>query len=333
MKEFQDILSSIQQKKYHPVYLLEGEEPYYIDILLNHFENDILSPEERDFNYIEIYGRDVDVQEIISNARRYPMFSEKILVIIREAAQLKKIEELEGYVANPSPSTILVIDYRSKKVDKRSKLYKTLKSNAVIFTSEKIKDTEVPMWIQNLGKQKGVKIDSQEAEMLSVYLGNDLQKITNELNKVFINEPDIKELKVELIEKYIGISREYNLIDLPNIVFLQDRNRLSRMLNYFVAQPKSAPMAMVIGVFYSTINKLFLCHYTKQDFNADRQLGIWTTHRQIAGKYNIGQIHLSLALLEEYSHKSKGVGSTLGDTSLLKEFIAKLNLILNGEFR
>ncbi len=330
MKEFQNILSSIQQKKYHPVYLLEGEEPYYIDVLLHHFENDILAPEEKDFNYVEIFGRDVDVQEIISNARRYPMFSEKILVIVREATQLKKIEELEGYIANPSPSTILVIDHKHKKIDKRSKLYKTLKSNSLIFTSEKLKEQEVPLWIMNLGKEKGVIINQQEAEMLSVYLGNDLQKITNELNKIFINEPDLKELRVDLIEKYIGISREYNLIDLPNVVFLQDRNRLSRMLSYFAAQPKSAPMAMVIGIFYSTINKIFLCYYTKQDFNADRQLGIWTTHRQIAGKLNIAKVHLSLALLEEYSHKSKGVGSTSGDTPLLKEFIGRLNLVLFG---
>lgn len=328
MKAYTDILQQIKNKKFAPVYFLEGEEPYYIDKLVKVFEEGVLTPEERDFNLIELYGKDIEIQEVISNARRYPMFAEYLLVIVREASQLKNIDALEGYLSNPSPNTILVLEYRFKKLDKRGKLSKALKQNAEVFTSEKIKEQEMPGWIMAYGREKNITIEPNVAEMLAVYLGNDLQKVVNEIDKVLINEPNLTELTTTLIEQYIGISKEYNVLDLPIVVFTKDYNRLARMMAYFSAQPKNAPMAMVIGLFYSYINKLYLCFYAPQNFDSDKKLGIWSTHRQVAGQYTLPKIHQAIALLERYNHKSRGIDSHGNDTSLLKEFIGHLQLII-----
>lgn len=329
IQEYQQIIQQINSKKLSPVYFLEGEEPYYIDALIKQFETNVLAEEEKDFNLIELYGKDIEVQEVISAARRYPMFAEKILVIVKDGASLKNIDLLEGYIQNPSPSTILVIEYRYKKLDKRSKLSKSLKNNAVSFSAEKLKEQQIPGWIMQFGVRKGFEIPTKEAEMLAVYLGNDLQKIDNEVAKILINEPQLKQLSADLIEKYIGISKEYNIFDLPTVIFTHDANRLARMMAYFTAQPKNAPMAMVVGTLYNYISKLYLCFHTTASFESDRKAGIWSTHREVAQQYHIAQIHQCIALLEEMDHKSKGVNSAGNDTSLLKELVGKIQLIIS----
>jgi DNA polymerase-3 subunit delta len=329
LKELQTILKDIQSRKFAPVYFFDGEEPYYIDLLTKHFENDILTEDEKSFNYLEYYGKDTDCGEVISNARRYPMFADYIVIIVKDATQLKGIENLEAYIQQPSEQTILVIDHKYKTLDKRSKLYKTLqKSNSYYTTFNKLKETELPGWIATYGISKGIQIPPKECEMLSVYLGNDLQKMVNEIEKVLINEPALKQLTTQHIEQYIGISKEYNLIDLPQVLFSGDKNRLARMMAYFSAQPKNAPMAMVTGLLYSFINKLYLCFYSPSNFDTDRKLGIWSHHRQIAMQFQLTQIHQCIALLAEYNHKSRGVDSSSSDTSLLKEMIGRFNIIL-----
>lgn len=330
MKEVQQILQQIQAKKFAPVYFFDGEEPYYIDLLLKHFETDILTEEERSFNLESCYAKDIEGAEVvIGHARRYPMFSEYIIVIVKDASNLKNIELLEAYVQNPSPQTILVIDYRYKTLDKRSKLYKALNNSQATYVSfPKLKDHDMPMWIANYGTSHGLHIPPQECDMLSVYLGNDLQKLVNEIEKIRINEPNLKQLTAAHIEQYIGISKEYNIIDLPQVLFVGDKNRLARMVAYFTAQPKNAPMVMVIGVMYSFLNKMYLCFYSPGGFENDKKLGIWSTHRQIAQNYTISQIHQCIALLEEFNHKSRGINNSANDTSLLKEMIGKFNATL-----
>ena len=312
------------------MYLLDGEEPYYIDKLLHHFEENILAPEERDFNLITLYGKESEWKDVVNAARRFPMFSERMVVILKEAWQMKDLGELAGYIENPSPTTILVIEHRFKKLDGRNKLAKLIPKKGIYFTSEKLKDDEVPQWVMGFGKQQGFEIGAQEAEMLAVYLGNDLQKISNELEKIIINETGLKQLTVQHIEKYIGISREYNIFDLPDVIFRADNTKLSRMVSYFAANPKSAPMALVIGTFYGYLNKLYLCYYSKADFQGDRKLGIWSHHRKASARFSLTHIHRSIALLEEYSRKMVGIGNNGNDTALLKEMTGKLNAILYG---
>ncbi len=185
-----------------------------------------------------------------------------------------------------------------------------------------------------MGKQlrtaTGLTIGGQEAEMLAVYLGNDLQKIANELDKICINEPELKQLNTGHIEKYIGVSREYNVFDLPDVIFRADHHKLARMISYFAANPKAAPMALVIGTFYGYLNKLFLCYYSKADFQSDRKMGIWAHHRKATQRFSLQHVHKSIALLEEFSHKMVGIDNMHNDSAMLKEMTGKLNHILYG---
>lgn len=328
MNEFNQILQNLQKGQFAPVYMLDGEEPYYIDQLLHYFEEKILQPEERDFNLITLYGKESEWKDVVNAARRFPMFSERMVVILKEAGQMKDLGELAGYIENPSPTTILVIEHRFKKLDGRNKLAKLIPKKGVYFTSEKLKEDEVPQWVMGFGRGQGMEIGPLEAEMLAVYLGNDLQKIANELEKIVINEVGLKTLTVQHIEKYVGISREYNVFDLPDVIFRGDSSKLARMISYFSANPKSAPMALVIGTFYGYVNKLYLCHYAKQDFQNDRKMGIWSHHRKAAQRFSLTQVHKSIGLLEEFSRKMVGIGHNGGDGPLLREMTAKFNAVL-----
>lgn len=328
MSDFNQILQQVQKGQYASVYLLDGEEPYYIDRLLQHFEEKVLQPEERDFNLITLYGKESEWKDVVNAARRFPMFAERMVVILKEAAQMKDLGELEGYIEHPSPSTILVIEHRFKKLDGRSKLAKLVPKKGVYFTSDKLKEEEVPGWVMSFGRSQGMEIGQQEAEMLAVYLGNDLQKIANELEKIRINEQGLQQLSVQHIEKYIGVSREYNVFDLPDVIFRGDKNRLARMMSYFTANPKSAPMALVIGTFYGYLSKVYLCYYGASDFQADRKMGIWSHHRKAAQRFSLLHIHKSIGLLEEFSHKMVGVDNNSNDSAMLREMTAKLNTIL-----
>ncbi len=328
MKSFDQIMSDLKKSQYASVYLLDGEEPYYIDKLLHYFEEHILLPEERDFNLITLYGKDAEWEDVVNAARRFPMFAERMVVLLKEAGQMKNFGGLESYVENPSPTTILVLEHRFKKMDGRSKLAKLIPKKGVYFTSEKLREDQVSSWVVEFGRQQHIEIGAQEAEMLSVYLGNDLQKIANELEKIKINEQGLSQLTIGHIEKYIGISREYNIFDLPDALFRGDKNKLARMVSYFHANPKSAPMALVIGTYYGYLSKVFLCYYVKPDFQNDRKLGLWTHHRKASGKFSLSHVHRAISVLEEFSHKSVGVGSVHHEGALLKEMIGKLNVIL-----
>lgn len=330
MPTYNDLQQQITKGNPAPVYFLSGDETFYIDSLLEIFENNILKPEERDFNLIVLYGKETSWQDVINAARRFPMFAEKMVVILKEAAQLRDIAQLESYLLNPAPTTVLVIDYRNKELDKRTKFAKAVNEKSVSFVSKKLKEEDVPHWIIGYGKEQGYVVPEREAEMLAVYLGNDLQKISNELEKIKINEPQLQQLSAQLIEKYIGISKEYNLVDLPSVVFSGDTQKLSRMLNYFAANPKSAPMAMVIGIFYAFTNKMYLSHYSPANFSTDRQLGIWQHHRQMAKKLSLSYVHKLMGIVEEYSHKSVGVDNMHHDTELLKEMTGKMLGLLYG---
>lgn len=326
--DFKSVYHQLQNGQFAGSYLLDGEEPYYIDQLLHFFEEKVLQPEEKDFNLITLYGKENTWQEVVNAARRFPMFAERMVVILKDASQMKDLSALESYVKNPSPSTIFVIEHRFKKADARGKLVKAINSHGVYFSSDKLKEDAVPKWVIQYGQSMKLTIGSMEAEMLSVYLGNDLQKIANEIEKIRINESELSVLTVAHIEKYVGISREYNPFDLPDVLFNSDKNKLARMMQYFTANPKSAAMALIIATFYSFLSKLYLCYFCKEDFMADKKLGIWTKHRTIAQRYNLVQIQKCIRLLEEYSHKLVGINNSSSDSMLLKEMIAKFMQLL-----
>ncbi|HET8573021.1 MAG TPA: DNA polymerase III subunit delta [Edaphocola sp.] len=328
MKSFNDIIQEIDKGQLSPVYLLDGEEPYYIDRLLEKLES-LVPEEEKDFNLITFYGKDCNWQEVVNAARQFPMFGERILVVLREAAQLKDINELSAYVSAPQSSTVLVIEHRFKKMDGRSKLPKLLDKQGVYFTSSKLKEEQVPEWIIQYCQANDSKIDIPEAQLIAANLGDDLQKIANELGKIWLNKEDGRDITAEKIEKYIGINREYNILELPNVLFDNNTDRLANMLNYFSANPKVAAMPALIGIFCSFLQKVYLAQFVPQNFTKDRQLGIWNHHRKVATRYAPLQIHKSIAVLEEFSHKSVGIDSANKD-DLLREMIGKLQTLLRA---
>ena len=329
--EFKKIIQSLKLRQFAPVYLLDGEEPYYLDKLTSYFETEILPPAERDFNLIIIYGKDADWKDVLSSCRRFPMFAERQVVILKDAAQLRDLNELAAYINKPSPTTIFVIEHRFKKADGKTKLVKTAKEKGVHFTSDKIKDDAVPAWIQEYGKEIEFKIAEAEAQLLASYLGNDLQKIVNEITKVRINVPNEKELTSPLINKYIGISKEYNVFEFPETLVNGNLEKLYKMLAYFVASPKAAPMPLLIGLFYNQFNKLYIANFMKgkQDKDIAAAIGVspfFVKNIMItAQKWPLARVERALIILAKYSAMAVGIKNyESDDKELLKEMIGLL---------
>ncbi len=331
---FQQIVQSIEQKKFAPVYLVDGEEPYYLDLITEYFEEKILTEAERDFNLIVLYAKDVEWSDVVNACRRFPMFAERQVVILKDAGQLKGFNELAGYIENPAPTTVLLLENRFKKADGRSKTVKLAKDKGMYFTSDKVKDVQMPSWIQAYGKEIGFAVGVQESQILATYLGNDLQKVVNEIQKVRINVPDEPALTVEMIQKFIGISRDYNVFEFPETLTNGDKDKLYRMLAYFVANPKSAPMPLIIGSFYNHFSKLYQASFLRgaSEKEAASALGTYPNRvRSImatAKRYNLQQMEHCVLLLGKYSTATVGIGTTAKDGELLKEMIGKLENVL-----
>lgn len=325
-------MQSLQAKQFLPVYLIDGEETFYLDIITNFFEEQILQPSERDFNLTVLYGKDVEWADVVNACRRFPMFAEKQVVILKDAAQMKGFTELAGYMEHPSPTTVFLIEHRFKKADGRSKVVKFAKDKGIHFTSDKIKDEHIPNWIQAYGKEIDFSVGERESQILATYLGNDLQKIVNEIEKVRINVPGEKFLTADLIQKYIGISREYNVFEFPEALTSGDKERLYRMLAYFVANPKSAPMPLLIGSFYNHFNRLYQANFLRGKAEKDiaSALGTYPSKvREIMAatqRWPLAKVEYCLMLLGRYSTYAVGIDNNTADSELLKEMIGRMEL-------
>ena len=335
--ELRKLFQTLDMKQFAPVYLIDGEENYYIDIITSYFENKILSPAERDFNLMVLYGKDAEWSDVLNACRRFPMFAEKQVVILKDAGSLKGgsgddkgLNSLLSYVEKPSPSTIFLIEHSSKKADVRTKFVKRVKEKGIHFTSDKVKDERLPEWIQEHGKDIGFLIGDQEAKILASYLGSDLQKIANEIEKVRINVPEEKALTTQLIQKFIGISKEYNIFDFPVAVTGNDRDKLYKMLSYFLANSKAAPMPLLIGAFYTHFNRLYVANFVrgKTDKEAAAALGMspYFVKDVMASlsQWPLQRVERCLLLLGKYSTMAVGIKSAAGDRELLKEMVGQM---------
>ncbi len=330
--DFKKLMQSLQAGQFSPVYLVDGEEPFYLDIITSFFEEKILQPSERDFNLTVLYGKDVEWADVVNACRRFPMFAERQVVILKDASQMKGFAELAGYMERPSPTTIFLIEHRFKKADGRSKVVKFAKDKGVHFTSDKIKDDNVPQWIHAYGREIGFEIGERESQILATYLGNDLQKIVNEIEKVRINVPDEKVMTADLIQKYIGISREYNVFEFPEALTSGDKEKLYRMLAYFIANPKSAPMPLLIGSFYNHFNRLYQANFLRGKAEKDiaTALGTYPSRvREIMAatqRWPLARVEYCMMLLGKYSTYAVGIDNNTHDSELLKEMIGKMEL-------
>ena len=261
---YDEIISDLKKRIYKPVYFLAGEEPYYIDLITEFIEKNVLDESERSFNQLILYGDDTSVASIIEISRRFPMMSSHQVVIIREAQTLKKIEDLVVYVEKPLPSTILVINYKYKILDKRTRLYKVLNSQAVYFESSRLRDYQVPAWIDRYMMAKGIKSEPSVSAMLTEYLGTDLHKIANELEKLIITLPAEKPLiTTALIEKNIGISKDYNNFELQKAVGERNILKANMIVHHFANNPKDNPITLTIASLFSYFSKLLTYHYLR----------------------------------------------------------------------
>ncbi len=333
MVTFEQIVTEIKARKYRPVYLFMGDEPYYIDELTNMLTETVLPEEERDFNQSILYGMETNVTAVITMARSYPMMSDHQLIVIKEAQNLSKIEELEVYVKNPLKSTILVLNYKGSSLDKRKKLYAEIDKNGVIFESKKIPEYKIPAFITSYILSKGLSIDQKSAQMLSDYLGNDLSKLTNEIAKLLIAIPSGQmRITADLIEENIGISKDFNNFELLNAIINKNIFKVNQIADYFEKNPKNNPMIMTMSVLFNFFSNLMICYWAKNktEQGLATELGLRNPYQAkdyvIALKnYNAFKCMEIIGLLRIYDAKSKGVdNNSAPDGELLKELLYKI---------
>ena len=333
MADYKQIVDSIKNKNYAPVYVIDGEEPYYLDKLMELFEDQVLSAAEKEFNLTVLYGRDTKWPEVVNACRRFPMFAERQLVLLKDAAAMPEFGELAGYFEKPSPSTIFVVEYRNKKLDGKTKIAKLVKDKTVYFNAEKIKEDAMPAWIKRFGQEVGFEIPDREADMLTMYLGNNLQKITNEIEKIRINVPEEKVLTAALIQKHIGISREYNIFDFPEAFSSGNKEKTYRMLSYFLTNAKAAPMVLITASLYTHFSQLYKANCASKLPEKDWAAAIGVSPYFVKNvmskirKWPLHKVEECLMTIAEYNAKSVGIDANTSDTELLKELIGKLELI------
>ncbi|MCM4168280.1 putative protein YqeN [Arenibacter antarcticus] len=331
MDEVKQIVGNIKKGNIAPIYFLTGEEPYYIDKISEYIEKNVLSEEERGFNQVILYGKDVSVEDIVGNAKRYPMMAERQVVIIKEAQHLSRsIENLTSYADNPQPSTVLVICYKYNKLDKRKKLYKAINKTGVIFESKKLYENKVADWIRKVLKSRGYDISFKAANLLVEFLGTDLGKIDKELEKLCLVVPKGVEITPEAIEENIGISKDYNNFELKKAIGEGNVVKATMIVNYFGQNPKDNPFVLTITLLYSFFNQLLAYHGLKDHSSksVSSALGIrpyFVEEIQIAARnYPMRRVSGIISELRELDVKGKGVGSTISHQDLLKELLIRI---------
>ncbi|HZW62945.1 MAG TPA: DNA polymerase III subunit delta [Flavobacteriaceae bacterium] len=332
MDEVKQIVLDIQQKKLKPIYFLMGEEPYYIDEVSKFIENNVLAEEEKGFNQMVVYGRDTSIDEIISNAKRFPMMAPYQVIIVKEAQDLSRtIENLVAYANQPQESTVLVFCYKYKSIDKRKSLFKTLKKTSVVFESAKLYENQVADWIRRVLASKKYTITPKASQMLVEFLGTDLSKINNELEKLKTLLPEGTQITPEHIEENIGISKDFNNFELRKAIGYKDVLKAQRIVKYFGDNPKDNPMVVTVGLLYNYFTQLLKLHGLK-DKSPRNVASVLKIHPYFVDEYltayrnyQMKELSSAVSLLREFDVKGKGVGANaVSQADLLKELVAKL---------
>jgi len=330
--EFEAILQNLKKKIIHPIYLLQGEEPYYIDIISDYIEQNVLTDAEKGFNQSVFYGKDSSVVNIAESSLRFPMMAQRQVIIVKEAQSLQKIEQLAPYAEKPLVSTVLVLCYKYKTLDARGKLAKAIKKNGVVFTSEKLRDYQVPAWIDKYLKERDYSINPQAAQLLTSYLGSELGKVANELDKLVIAVKDSNRITPEHIEKNIGISKNFNVFELQNALGEKNFLKANQIIRHFAANPGENPIQRTIPQLFGYFSNLFTIHFLK-DTSAGAVASALGMHPYFAKsmiaaskKYTPTKLYEIVGILREYDMKSKGFGATsmVSTVDLQKEMIYKI---------
>jgi DNA polymerase-3 subunit delta len=327
----EQIIRDWKKKIYKPVYWLEGDEPFFINQVMEYAEANLLPESEKAFNQTVFYGKDADWAAVINACRRYPMFAERQVVLLKEAQQMRDIGKLEPYIQQPLESTLLIVSYKDKKVDGRSKLARLLKEKGEFLSTKKIYDSNLPEWVSELLHSRGLDISPKALRLLIDHIGNDLIRIRSEIDKLAINLGERKSINEDDIETFVGISKEYNVYELQNALGKKDLARAFRIVQYFAGNPKAGPVQLVIPSLYSFFSKVYMLFGlpSKDEKVVASALGVSPffvkDYFAAANRFGLAGIENALLILHQYNLKSIGINNAATeDASLMKELIVKL---------
>lgn len=332
MDEVKQLVSDIKNKKLKPIYFLMGEEPYYIDKISGFIEDNVLLEEEKGFNQMVLYGRDVCIDDIVGHAKRYPMMAERQVLIIKEAQDLSRtIEKLVSYANNPQPTTVLVINYKYKKLDKRKALYKAINKVGIVYESKKLYENQVADWIRRVLLPKDYTISPKAAQMLVEFLGTDLSKINNELEKLQIILPKGSQITPEIIEENIGISKDFNNFELRKAIGEKNSVKAYQIIKYFSDNQKDNPMVVTVSLLFNFFSQLLHFHGLKdkspRSVASALKVNPYFVNEYItaARNYPMKKVSVIVSVLREFDVKSKGVGANaIPQRDLLNEMLVKI---------
>jgi len=328
------IISDFKKKNFKPYYWLEGEEPFFIDEIMNYAEHKILSESEASFNLSVFYGKDANWADIMNACKRYPMFAERQVVLLKEAQQMKDtdLDKLDAYFENPLSSTVLVVSYKDKKLDARKKIVKTIKAKGELFTTKKMYDNKLPEWVNGMVLQHGLNINPKSVAMIVDNIGNDLSRIKNEVEKLAVNLENRKTITEDDIENYIGVSKEYNVFELQDAIGKKNLPKALKIIKYFEKNPKAGPIQLVLPSLYSFFSKAYTIFSATSSNEKDIaiQIGInpyfIKDYMAAVKNYQYEGIEKILMLLHHYNLKSVGINNSSHNTDadLMKEFVVKI---------
>jgi DNA polymerase-3 subunit delta len=353
VKEIDQILLDLKRRIYKPVYFLSGEEAYYIDLVSDYIEKNVLEDTEREFNQVVVYGRDTSLANILSFAKQFPMMGDKVVVIVKEAQHIRElnkgvkpedaeedaqekeepasVQELLSYLENPQDSTILVFCYKYKKIDKRGAIAKALQKRAVFVETKKLYDNQLPDWISTYLKENKYSISPKIAFLIAEALGSDLSKVAMELDKLMINLPEGGEISADMVQQQIGISKDFNVFELQKALTQKDILKANRIIQHFAGNPRENPAPLVLAQLYAYFSKVMRYHYLtdKSKFAAATALGVnpffLDDYARASINFPLPKLKHIIAYLKECDLKSKGVDNVSADYGeLLKELVFKI---------
>ncbi|GAB3021431.1 DNA polymerase III subunit delta [Niabella terrae] len=328
----ENILNAWQKREFKPVYWLEGEEEYYIDQLVDYAEHRILDESEASFNLTVFYGKDAQWADILNACRKYPMFSDRQVVLLKEAQQMRELDKLEPYLVHPLASTVFVVAYKEKKLDSRTRFAKLVKEKSQYFYSKKISESALPGWVQQVMSGMGYTMTPKATALIVDHIGNDLSRIKNELDKILINLKDRKSVTEEDVERFVGISKEFNAFEFRSAISEKNMAKATRIIRYFGDNPKSAPMQMILPTLYAFFSKVYMLFGSNgNDNDLARQMGVspyfLKDYQRTAKTYGYTGVEKILLLLHQYNLKLIGVDSSkVKEEDLLKELVVKIML-------
>ncbi|RIW14575.1 DNA polymerase III subunit delta [Algoriphagus lacus] len=331
------VLKDLKAKKFAPIYFLEGDEPYFIDLITDFIEKNAIAEHEKGFNQLIMYGKDSPVNVILSNARKFPMMAERQVVIVKEAQSIPDLGKedaqklLMSYLNNPLPSTILVFAHKHKKLDGRSSLKKELDKKSIYVNSEKVKDWLLTGWVESYFKDLGHQIDAKAAQLLADSIGNNLEVITNEVGKMLINFPEPTKFTPDHISKYIGINKEYNNFELTKAIGYKDIIKANQIIHYFIQNPKAHPVIPIFSLLYNYFSKIALVHRAgpMPDNQLAGVIGInpygLKEYLAASKNYKLGKVIDVFGYIKEADLRFKGVDSgSMDEGEILRELVYKI---------